>query len=264
MLDFTTIQYTVNDGIAEILLDRPDKLNALSKQLITEFGDALSAAQNDDRVYAIIISGNGRGFCSGADISDLSHDDEDQAMLDNERWKRTTIQDGIREIYYGDKPTIAAVNGPTVGAGCGIALASDLRVMAEGAFLRESFTSIGLVPADGDGWFLKELIGESKAREFLLTSKDITPTDAEDLGLVVEICEDDEVMESARELARDIRDKPAMAIRETKSLITEADSLDQYLRESRNAQKRVRSDSEHIEAIQAYGDDRNPEFQREY
>lgn len=264
VIDFTNIDYTVNEGIAEIILDRPAKLNALNEKLVSEFGDALADAQENDRVYSIIISGNGRGFCSGADVTDLERDDQKQDNDINERWKRTTIQDIIQEIYHGEKPVIAAVNGPAVGAGCGIALASDLRVMAEEAFLRENFADIGLVPADGDGWFLKQLIGESKAKEYLLTSKDITPTEAENLGLIVQIADEDEVLNTARQLGVDIRDKPAKAVRETKNLITETSSFEQYIRRSRDAQRRVQSDSEHSEAIRAHRETREPEFGRNY
>jgi len=264
MMDFTNIDYNTNEGIAEIILDRPGKLNALNNKLVSEFGDALADAQENERVYSIIISGNGRGFCSGADVTDFQRDDQKQENDINERWKRTTIQNIIKNIYYGEKPIIAAVNGPAVGAGCGIALASDLRIMAEGAFLRENFTDIGLVPADGDGWFLKQLIGESKAKEYLLTSKDITPIEAESLGLIVQIVNEDEVLRAARELGVEIRDKPSNAVRETKKLITETSSFDQYIRKSRDAQRRVQSDSEHSEAIQAHRENRDPEFGRNY
>ena len=264
MVDFNNIDYTIDEGMAEIILDRPAKLNALNNQLISEFGDALVDAQENARVYSIIISGNGRGFCSGADVTDLGRDDQKQENGINERWKRTTIQDIIQEIYYGQKPIIAAVNGPAVGAGCGIALASDFRIMAEEAFLRENFTDIGLVPADGDGWFLKQLIGESKAKEYLLTSKDITPVEAENLGLIVQITDEDEVLNTARELGVDIRDKPAKAARETKTLISDTSSFEQYIRKSRDAQRRVQSDSEHLEAIRAHRENRDPQFGRNY
>lgn len=125
-----------------------------------------------------------------------------------------------------EKPSIAAVGGPAVGAGCDFALACDLRIVGPEAILREGFVCVGLVPGDGGGWLLPRLIGEAKAKEYLLTGKDITAEDAVDLGLVIDSA--DEPVEHAHELAEELLELPALAVRRTNRLVYPERSFEEY------------------------------------
>jgi enoyl-CoA hydratase/carnithine racemase len=262
MSDFNDIVYRVSEGRAEITLDRPDVLNAFTPSMLIEINEAIQEATNNDQVYVIVLTGRGRGFCSGADVKNMDgrDDREKKVTYGAHLWQ---VQNVDRMLYNGPKPTIAAVNGPAIGAGCDFALACDLRTMDVDAFLRQQFVNIGLVPGDGGGWLLPRLIGESKAKEYLLTGRDISATDAEDLGLAVDVV-DNGVMDAARDLADELRDKPATAMRGTKDLIDVGQSFEEYAHAAFEAQWKCVNDPEHKEAIRAFSEGRPPNYDREY
>ncbi len=260
MVSSDHIDYTVGDGRAEIVLDRPDRLNAFTDEMIEDLVLALMDADANDEVYAIVLTGSGRGFCSGADVTGMGEESEDNQFTAAEHlWK---VQNVVRYLYFGSKPTIAAVNGPALGAGCDFALACDLRVMEEDAYLREQFVNIGLVPGDGGGWLLPRLVGEAKAKEYVLTGRDISPEEAMDMGLVVDVVNDGTSHEVARELANELRDKPAKAMQNCKDLVGQERSFEEYAQAAIEAQWEVTNDSEHDEAIQALTEGREPDFDR--
>lgn len=259
-MEFDSLEYAVTDGRAEVVLDRPDVLNAFDSPMIDELNEALESAHDDEEVYVVLLTGAGRGFCSGADVSDMGgeRDRTDSTV------RLFKVQNVVRKLLGGEKPTVAAVNGPALGAGCDFALACDLRVMGEEAFLREQFVNIGLVPGDGGAWLLPRLVGEAKAKELVMTGRDVGPEEAVDLGLAVEAVPTDEVMDRARDLANTLRDKPATAMRETKALFDSTASFDDYARAAIEAQRAATDDPEHTEAVTALREGREPEFDRPY
>lgn len=255
------IQYNVTDGIAKIILDRPDVLNAFTDEMIAEIVDALMDAQTREDVYSILLTGAGRGFCSGADISNMGGDDRNRQEAAEHLW---AVQNVVRQLYHGPKPSVAAINGPALGAGCDFALACDLRVIEEDAYMREQFVNIGLIPGDGGGWLLPRLVGEAKAKEYILTGKDITPDAAEEMGLVVEVVEPDTAVDAAQELAEALRDKPAPAMQRGKHLINGTQSYEEYGQAAIEAQWEVTGHPEHTEAVSSLRESREPDFDREY
>jgi enoyl-CoA hydratase/carnithine racemase len=263
MRSFQNLSLTVEDGLAEILLDNPEKLNAFDERMLVELNEAIQEAMTDDRAYVVIISGRGRGFCSGADVSNMDDREDRQKKLDYgvHLWK---VQNVDRLLLEGSKPVIAAVNGPAIGAGCDFALACDLRVMSESAYLRQQFVNIGLVPGDGGAWLLPRLVGESKAKELILTGRDVGAAEAEEIGLAVDVVEDGHVLEAARELATDLRDKPALALQNTKGLIDVTQSFEDYAHEAFQRQWECINDPEQDEAIAALQEGRDPVYDREY
>lgn len=261
MASYQYLNYDTSEGIAEIVLDRPDVLNAFHGEMIDELVAALADAQSDDSVYVLLLTGAGRGFCSGADVSNMGDDDSDPQENATRLWN---VQNVVRHLYHGPKPTVAAVNGPALGAGCDFALACDLRIIEEDAYLREQFVNIGLVPGDGGGWLLPRLVGEAKAKEYILTGKDITPEAAAELGLVVDVVESGTSLEEARELAVELREKPEAAMQRTKELIDATQSYEDYAQAAIEAQQAARSHPEHEEAVRALREGRDPEFDREY
>lgn len=261
MAEYKRIDYTVTDGRAEIVLDRPEVYNAFDAEMLVDLNECLLEALADDGVYVILITGRGDGFCSGADISEMDgrEDRRNAFTYGTHLWQ---VQYVNRLLYFGEKPTIAAINGPAVGSGCDFALACDLRVMADDAFLREQFVNIGLVPGDGGGWTLSRLVGESKAKEYLLTGRDIESGDAEEMGLVVDVVPADDLLATARELANEIGTKPATAVRRTKALIDSSQSFADYCHAAQEHQWECINDPEHREAVAATLENREPEFDR--
>jgi enoyl-CoA hydratase/carnithine racemase len=255
------VRYDTDGGIATITIDRPEVHNAFRRETILELNEAIRAAVSDDGVYVIILTGAEGSFCAGADITEMP--DWSEEMTEEEYagylW---TVQNVVRQLRKSEKPSIAAVSGPAVGAGCDFALACDLRIVGPDAVLREGFVRVGLVPGDGGSWLLPRLIGEAKAKEYLLTGKDITPRDAVDLGLAIDVVDDP--VERAGELAAELLALPALAVRRTNALVDPDQSFEEYCERAIAYQWECVTDPEHAEAIAAFRENRDPEYERDY
>lgn len=256
------IKYSVHEGRAEITFDRPEVLNAVDGTTLEELNSAIDAAYEDDEVYVILLTGAGRGFCSGGDVSGGYGNTAHGKLAYRQHLAKA--QNVTRLLRSGPKPSVAAVNGPAVGSGCDFALACDLRVISEEAYLRQQFVNIGLIPGSGGGLLLSRLIGESKAREYILTGRDITSEAAADLNLVTEVVEPEAVLETARALADEIRDKPVSAVRGAKQLVDPHQSFDDYATAAFDRQWECANHPEHAEAVNALREKREPKFDRPY
>jgi len=252
------ISYDVADGIAVLTLDRPDVYNAFNEAMITELNDVIKRVKQDEAVYSLLLTGAGNGFCTGADVSEMP-DWASQSKAEYGAFLQK-VQDVVRQLRSLEKPSVAAVNGPAVGAGCDFALACDVRYIASNAYLTEGFVNVGLVPGDGGAWLLPELIGESKAREYLLTGKDILPEEAEELGLVSDVADD--VVATAREFAEKVTNKPAIAVQRTNRLIGAGASFEDHCERAIDYQWECVNDPEHEEAVAAMREGRDPEYER--
>ncbi|QFU84669.1 enoyl-CoA hydratase/isomerase family protein [Natronorubrum aibiense] len=258
---YDDIQYEATEGIATITIDRPDVLNAFRERTIAELNDALRTANADDSVYVVVLTGADGGFCAGADVTEMAdwHEELSREEYAGYLW---SVQNVVRQLLAMETPSIAAVGGPAIGAGCDFALACDLRVVGPDALFREGFVRVGLIPGDGGAWLLPRLIGESKAKEYLLTGRDITPEDAVDLGLAVELASDPN--DAALELATELLDLPAHAVRRTNALVDSEQSFEDYCERAIEYQWECVNDDEHHEAIAAFSENRAPAFDREY
>ena len=256
----SSVLYESDDGYATITMNRPDVYNAFTREMILELNEALRRAAEAEEVYAVVLTGAGKGFCSGADVTTMP----DWSEMPKEEYAAYLwgVQNVVRQLRTMRKPTIAAVNGPAIGAGCDFALACDVRYVGENAVLREGFVQVGLIPGDGGAWLLPRLIGESKAREYLLTGKDITPEDAVDLGLAVDLVPD--ALEGAVDFAETVRDLPAEAVRYSKQLIDPHQDFETYCERAIEYQWACVNDDEHAEATRAFREGRDPEYDREY
>ena len=252
------ITYAVDGGVATVTLDRPDVYNAFTEAMIEELNDALGRTRRDDAVYALVLTGEGDGFCTGADVSTMP-DWSAQSKAEYGAFLEK-VQDVVRQLRSLGKPSVAAVNGPAIGAGCDFALACDVRYVAPDAYFTEGFVTVGLVPGDGGAWLLPKLIGESKAREYLLTGEKITPEDAEDMGLVSGVAED--VVGAAREFAETVTDKPAVAVQRTNRLVGTGTSFADHCERAIDYQWECVNDPEHEEAVAAMQEGRDPEYER--
>lgn len=257
---YEDVIYDMEDGIATITIDRPEVHNAFRQQTIVELNDAIREATGDDGVYVIVLTGAEDGFCAGADVTEMP----DWSEMAKEEYANYLwcVQNVVRQLRGTNKPSVAAVGGPAIGAGCDFALACDLRVVGSEAVMRQGFVRVGLIPGDGGAWLLPRLVGESKAKEYLLTGKDITPEDAVDIGLAVRVVDD--AVGEARDLARVLLDLPATAVRRTKDLVDPERSFEDYCERAIEYQWECVNDEEHAEAIEAFAEKRDPEYDRDY
>lgn len=264
MTTYETVEYKVDEGIAEVYIDRPDVLNAFNDTVVEELTAALKEANDSESVYVTILSGRGRAFCAGVDTDEtLGPAGERDRMYNQVRL--TKVHQVTDQLYGGPKPTIAAINGPALGGGVSFALSCDFRVMSEDAFLRDQHVNLGLPPGAMEAWILPKLIGESKAKEFIYTSQDITPDAAKECGLIVGVSEDGETVADARELARELRDKPAHGVRSAKEMFnSKFHSLEEASKASKELHWQALQDPEHEEALDAVREGRRPDFDREY
>jgi enoyl-CoA hydratase/carnithine racemase len=256
---FEDIEYEVQEGIATVKLVRPDVRNALQTQTLVELVKALDRADTDNNVYAVIVTGAGSAFCAGADRSFLPEwRDGDYETYEEELGRFQTVIDCLRSM---GTPSIAAVNGPAVGAGCDIALACDIRVVgSDGSFI-EGFVHVGLLSGDGGAWLLPRLVGEAKAKEHLLTGEPISASEAVKFGLAA--VKSDEPVLRAREYAHRLRDLSATAVQRTKQLATmRPESLEEHQVRATAAQWACIQDDEFEIVVNSLRDDREPDFDR--
>lgn len=218
--------YHVADGVATITLDRPDRLNALTFEVYRKLTDELYRLRFDDEVRVVLLTGAGKGFCSGGDVDDIIGALFEQDSRDVLRFTRMTgeLIENMRRL---DRPIVTAIHGVAAGAGAVIALASDLRVMAETARIHFLFTKVGLTGADmGAAWLLPRVVGLGRATEWLLLGDGVGAEEAKAAGLAQRVCPRDEVEATATELAKRLAAGPTMAQGMTKRLLNHEVHMD--------------------------------------
>jgi 2-(1,2-epoxy-1,2-dihydrophenyl)acetyl-CoA isomerase len=240
------VEYSVEQGVAAIVLNRPEVLNAFDDELGFALLDRVREASADDSVRCIAITGAGRAFCSGEDLGALAGGYESG----NPPELGSTLTDRynplIRALRSTPKPVVAAVNGVAAGAGASLALACDYRIASEKAKFVLAFIKVGLVPDSGAVWFLTNMVGEARAMELATTGRPVDAQEALSLGLVNEVVTPDEL--ENRWL--------------TKELVYRASerSLDEQLDAEVIAQASAGSTSDHLEGVQAFLSKRSPRF----
>ena len=185
MKDYQTISLEIIEGVAVLCLNRADKMNALNTQMRAEITDAMTQAAREARV--VVLTGKGRAFCSGQDLSDGGN----AATLDLERVLREEYVPMLRAITDCPVPTISAVNGPAAGAGANLALSADVVIATEGAYFLQAFTRIGLIPDAGGTWALPRQMGMAKAMGAALFAEPISARQASDWGMIWECVADE-------------------------------------------------------------------------
>ncbi|MDZ7266087.1 MAG: enoyl-CoA hydratase/isomerase family protein [candidate division KSB1 bacterium] len=200
------------NGVGLLRLNRPERLNAFEARMVQEIPVALRELLDDDEVRAVIITGNGKGFCAGADIAYL----EQLAAardIDQGRVLVMTGSEAVELIHTAGKPVIAAINGAAAGGGASLALACDLRLMAAGARLGFPFIRLGLHPDLGCTYFLPRLVGTARAAALLLSGDMLSAEEALRLGIVNQVVPDEELLPAARRLAQALAEKSALVLR---------------------------------------------------
>jgi enoyl-CoA hydratase/carnithine racemase len=206
-MKFEQIQYELNEGILQITLNRPEKLNAFTNVMRKELIEAFNQAEADDEVRVVIVTGGGRAFCAGADLSNggtaFDRTSMGKKTIDEHRDGGGTVALRIFEIK---KPVIAAINGPAVGVGITMTLPMDIRIASETAKMGFVFTRRGIAPEACSSWFLPRIVGISRALEWIMRGSVFSAQEALEGGLVSRLLPPEKLLPTARELAREIAD----------------------------------------------------------
>jgi 2-(1,2-epoxy-1,2-dihydrophenyl)acetyl-CoA isomerase len=260
MADFETLRYGVHDGVATIELARSDKRNAINAQMFGELGDAADRAASDPGIRAVLVKGQGSAFCAGIDVTLLG-------QLGGTRGARfrsfvRTAQRPFLTLAQMDKPTVAAVQGPALGAGFQLALACDLRVAAEDARFAMLEIRFGLVPDLGGTHRLARLVGPARAKELVWTGRTLEPDEAERIGLVNRVVPTETLSKETEALVREIVAAPPIPVSLTKSLLGRSleTPLETAMERDAQAQAMCIETEDHREAVAAFLEKRPPRF----
>lgn len=252
------IQLTRENGVATVTLNRPDKLNALSAEMYHELAEQFSALGNDDEIRAVILTGAGRAFCAGGDVGSMGSYDVAAGRKRSRSHHRM-----ILALHHLEKPVIAAVRGPAAGIGASLALASDLIIASENAYLLMAFKNVGLPPDGGAVFFLTQHLGIARAKELVYTARRLPAQEAEALGIVLKVVPDDRLESEAKALAREIAGSATYALALAKRMFHSmyTPTLEQLLEMEILAVTGARLTHDHKEGIQAFREKRPPRFQ---
>jgi enoyl-CoA hydratase/carnithine racemase len=254
------LSYEVLEGVGLIRIDRPDKLGAFTWTMIDRWAEALVSAQRDDAVRAVVVTGTGRGFCTGVDLDELAPVGRDP--INQKRMLTDRVHRVVRASADLDKPLICAVNGLAVGAGMDMTLLCDIRLAAESARFGTGYIRIGLVPGAGGAYFLPRLVGAARALELFWTGDLLSAQEAREMGIVSRVYPDDELLGQALGLAGRIARQAPIAVSMIKRAVYQSLATD--LRTSLDLASShlavVQSTQDRTEAMSALSEHREPVF----
>jgi 2-(1,2-epoxy-1,2-dihydrophenyl)acetyl-CoA isomerase len=260
MGDFSTVRYEVSDGIAAITLARPDKRNAMNDVLFDELGEATDLAAVDPEARVVLLAGEGPSFCAGIDLTMFSH----EAFQDSSNFQAFVrlAQRPYRNLQTMAKPTVAAVQGHALGAGFQLALACDIRVIAQDVTFGMFEVRYGIIPDLGGNRPLTQLVGPARAKELVWTGRTLDAAEAEQIGLANRVVSTDALAKEAQALAADLAAAPPIPVALTKSLINrEAEfSIEASFEREAESQARCVTSEDHREAIAAFLEKRPPKY----
>lgn len=259
MADFETLILEIEDGLATIRLNRPERLNALSNQLKAELLQAIrQVAKPDSGARALLITGEGRAFCSGADLAEggMSTDRDMGANL------IATYHPILLELAALDMPVISAVNGVAAGAGMSIAISADIVIAARSAYFLQAFVNIGLVPDAGSTFILPRLVGTARARTMMMLGERLPAEKALEWGLVYDVVDDDELAIAAKTLAKKLAKGPTVALSSIRKLMAAShdNSYSEQLTLEAMEQRKAGRTSDCVEGVMAFIQKREANF----
>lgn len=255
------LDFTVTDGIAVLTMNRPEKLNAFTDDMLRGLVAALDDCEAREDVHVVILTGAGRAFSSGGDIGGMGDGaDRRPHVTKSHIWN--DIQAFPKRAARFEKPLIAAVNGAAIGGGMDLALACDIRIAGESARFAETYAKIGLLPGGGGAYFLPRLVGKARALELLWTADFLDAAGALEIGLVNHVYPDDALMAEAMKLAQRIAAMPPLSIRLIKRTVNQ--SLEANLETALDLVSShiaiARAGPDHVEAITAFREKRSGDF----
>lgn len=263
-MDYQNILYRVEDGVAVISFNRPKAMNAMSLELMDETSQAFDRAAADATVKAIVLTGEGRAFCTGADLVATAAKPplDAQGRLDLGHALEKYYNPLILKMRALPKPIISAVNGAAAGAGANLALMADLTIAARSAYFLQAFVNVGLIPDAGGTWILPRAIGPQRAMGLALLGEKLPAEQAKDWGLIWDVADDEQLMPTVLGLARRLAEGPGMAIERIKRSIHVAaqNDLATQLDLERDLQRDCGHSRDFMEGATAFVQKRKPNF----
>jgi len=263
-MSYETIEYTVEDGVAILRLNRPETLNSFNTAMHREVREALKSARRDRDVRCLLVTGNGRGFCAGQDLNDRAvapgADPVDLGESVEQNYNPL-----IRALTGLEKPVVCAVNGVAAGAGASIALACDIVLAARSASFVQAFAKIGVIPDSGGTWHLPRALGLPRAKGLALLGGKLPAEQAEAWGLIWQCVDDDKLWETALGLAQQLATQPTRALARIKHAMNAATacSLDEQLEREKGFMRELGYSHDYQEGVAAFRDKRKPAFKGE-
>lgn len=260
MSEFETISFVQSGGVATVTLNRPQKLNALNDQMVKELAVVFKQAARDDSVRCLVLTGNGRAFSAGQDLAAFQARQADESILEHLRHGYNKL---IMQMVTLPKPLIGAINGVAAGAGCGVALATDLRLAADSASFMLAFSRIGLAPDSGVSWLLPRLIGTARSYEMAVTGDPVDAATAHAWGMVNHVVPQAQLAETAAAWAERLAAGPTVAYGLTKRTLHQAweSDLPAALEYEAYMQELAGRTADHQEGVQAFLEKRTAVFQ---
>jgi len=255
------LKFEVRDSIATITLNRPEKKNAFTTEMLYAWGDALLECAKREDVRVVVLTGAGDAFCSGGDVNNMKDRAEDTAYQ-----RKVALAERVHRIPLilesFEKPLIVAVNGVATGAGMDMALMGDIRIAASSARFAETYMRIGIFSGDGGAWFLPRIVGTAKALDLLWTGRFIDAAEAERMGIVSRVVPDEQLMSATYELASQIAVQPPIAVRMMKRAVYQSERMDlrTHLDMASSHMAAIFSTQDHREAVTAFQEKRKPQF----
>jgi 2-(1,2-epoxy-1,2-dihydrophenyl)acetyl-CoA isomerase len=254
-----SILLQVYNGVATITLNRPQVFNSFNKKMAFAMQDALDACAVNTEVRAVLITGNGKAFCAGQDIQEITNPDLNPGF-------KAILEDHYNPIVLKirnlEKPVVAAVNGVAAGAGANIALCCDVVIATESAAFIQAFSKIGLIPDSAGTFFLPRLIGLGKASAAMMLADKITATQADQMGMIYKVVPDDTFIEIAQQIARKLAALPTVALANTKKALNKSfyNTVEQQLALESKLQIESAATADYAEGVAAFIEKRTPVF----
>ena len=259
-MNFETILWSLDAGVARLTLNRPDRLNSFTVQMHQEVAAALSQVEAAEGVRVFLLTGAGRGFCAGQDLSDRAVAPGQAVDLGVSLEQRYNPL--VERLIALPVPVICAVNGVAAGAGANLALAADIVLAARSAWFIQSFANIGLIPDSGGSWILPRLVGQARALGLALTGQPVSAEQAEAWGMIWRAVDDTDLMAEAEVLIAKFAAGPTKGLAATKQLIRAAwgRDLGDHLRCEVSTQRELGATADYAEGVAAFMDKRPPNF----
>jgi 2-(1,2-epoxy-1,2-dihydrophenyl)acetyl-CoA isomerase len=258
-MSYEHIRVEAEGPLTIITLNKPERLNAMSPQMANEIGQVF---YDLGEARAVLITGEGKGFCSGADLSARGEGSALGSKGGSHEALTRHYNPAITQILRAEVPVICAVNGPAAGVGCSLALAADFTIAGKSAYFLQAFVNIGLVPDGGSTWLLARAIGRARATRMMMLGEKIGAQDAENWGLIYKAVEDEALMDEARALAEKLANGPTLALRHIKRNIATAldGAVDGVMLAEAEAQRIAGASADAMEGGMAFLQKRKAEF----
>ena len=260
--DYKNISLQKADGVATITLNRPEKLNSFNTDMHQELRSALDDIAADSKTRALLLTGAGRGFCAGQDLSDRSVSSETDKAPDLSMSVEQYYNPLIRRLTQLPIPVICAMNGVAAGAGASVVMACDIVIAARSSSFILSFAKVGLVPDSGSSWHFSRAIGLPRAKALAMLGNKLPAEQAEQWGLIYQVVDDETLMNEANTLAEHLAKQPTEALANIKHLIHSSfdHSIDEQLERERAAMQHLGQSHDYQEGVSAFLEKRTPVF----